>query len=157
MTVTVMPHTEIVRVDATYPAPPASKDLESGPLTIERLGLPDRATAIALFWLRRGVFEVWIRHPLRLSRDPSSPSREDTIGSKAGDDHPGEVAYWDYPKMMISVMLTKRIASTYPVDRLLFLRGNVVVEASTNEFVWNEGVKKWVAAEPSESARISWL
>ena len=53
-------------------------------------------------------------------------------------------------------MLTKD-REHIPVDRLLFLRGNVVVEASTNEFVWNEGVKYWVAAEPSESARISWL
>ena len=86
-----MPHTEIVRVDATYPAPPASKDLEPGPLTIDAWVCPDRATAIALFWLAEAASEVWIRHPLRLSRDPSSlsertrsaPRRETTIRAKS--------------------------------------------------------------------------
>jgi hypothetical protein len=150
-TVTVMPHTEIVRVEATYPAPPASKDLEAGALTIDAWVCPDRATAIALFWLRRNGFRLLDdTSPEAVTRSILS-IREDAIGSKAGDGLPGEVASWDYPKVMISAMVTKG-REHIPADRLLFLRGNVVVEASTVEFVWNEGVKKWVAAEPDESA-----
>ena len=150
-TVRLMPHTKIVRVDATYPAPPASKDLEPGALVIDAWVCPDRASAMALFWLRRGGF----RHLDQTTPEAVTRSiltvREDAIATEAGDDHPGEAASWDHPKLMISVMQTKD-REHIPVDRLLFLRGNVVVEASTNEFVWNEGAKKWVAAEPSETA-----
>ncbi len=151
VTKTVMPRTGVVRVEVAYPAPPASKHLEPGALVIDAWVCPDRASAMALFWLRRGGF----RHLDQTTPEAVTRSiltvREDAIATEAGDDHPGEAASWDHPKLMISVMLTKD-REHIPVDRLLFLRGNVVVEASTNEFVWNEGAKKWVAAEPSETA-----
>jgi hypothetical protein len=151
--VAVMPRTRIVRVEVMYPAPPASKNLEPGPLTIDAWVCPDRETALALFWLRKGGF----RHLDETSPEAVMRSvlaiREDAISSDAGDDHPGEVASWDYPRTMISVMLTKG-HKPMPADRLLFLRGNVLVEASTVEYTWNESVKKWFAANLRESAPV---
>ncbi len=140
---TMMPRIRIVRIEMTYPSPPASKDLEPGPLTIDAWVCPDRATALALFWLRKGGF----RHLDQTSPEAVTRSilaiREDAIGTPVGDDHPGEVASWDYPRNMISVMLTKG-HKPMPADRLLFLRDNVLVEASAIEYGWNEEVKKWI-------------
>ena len=142
-TVAVMPHTGIVRVEATYPAPPASKDLEPGPLTIDAWVCPDRETALALFWLRSVVLTIDTRLPETL--------RQSVLDTKAvmplldaKEKPPGERAFWYDPRFAISVILTKG-HKPMPADRLCFLRGNMVVEASTVEFTRGRPNEEWKA------------
>jgi hypothetical protein len=148
--VTVMPNTRIVRIETTYPAPAASKDMEPGPLTIDAWVCPDRPTALALLWCRIGG--TWFL-------DTSSP---DAVKQSVPDHRhlrgfaferierlkhvhpPSETASWDFPRMGSSVGLLKG-SKPMPDDRLTCLRGNVVVEASTIEFKRFQGEKDWEA------------
>ena len=57
---------------------------------------------------------------------------------------PGESASWIFPRLTISVELPKG-HKPMPEDRLAFLRGNLVVEASTVEFTRRRGEKEWLA------------
>lgn len=143
LTVAVMPRTGIVRVEVTYPAPPAEKDLEPGPLTIDAWVCPDRETALALFWLRSGTPTFDATSPETARRtvldDVSHPPPIDPKEAP-----PGEAAAWHYPRLAISVVLPKG-HKPMPADRFCFLRGNVVVEASTVEFTWSADQQKWLA------------
>ncbi len=138
-----MPHTGIVRVESTYPAPAASKDLEPGPLVIDAWVCPDRATALALFWLRnaRGTMKTMSPEVVRRSLLEAKAKPHPL---EPGENPPGERACWNYPRLVIAVILPKG-HKPMPADRLGFLRGNVVVEASTVEFRRNETGKDWEA------------
>ena len=144
-TLTVMPRTHIVRVEVTYPAPPATKDLELAPLTFDVWVCPDRETALALFWCRRGGYtlldalpEVMKQRILDLGLHYAQPEM-------ARDEHPpGESASWIFPRMAISVLLPKG-HEPMPADRLSFVRGNTVVEASTVEYGRRGREKEWLA------------
>ena len=48
------------------------------------------------------------------------------------------------PRLPISVFSTKP-QEPLPADRLTFVRGNVLVEASTVEYAWRTEQKKWRA------------
>jgi hypothetical protein len=63
---------------------------------------------------------------------------------EARESPPGERAFWNYPRLAISVILPKG-HKPLPPDRLGFLRGNVVVEASTVEFTRKATGKDWEA------------
>jgi hypothetical protein len=63
---------------------------------------------------------------------------------KAGEEELGESSYWLSPGLQNAVPLTKADVPI-PADRLSFLRGNVIVEATTMEFVWDEEQKQWLA------------
>ena len=151
-TVTVMPHTRIVRLEATYPAPPASKEFEPGPLTIDAWVCPDRATALALFWLRRWGLR-WLNSDTPQTA-ASSVLKVDArcTPTKAKEGEPGESAYWDFPRLKVSVIQPKGHRPLH-ADRFSFLRGNVVVEASTVEFTWDEESKEWLAFKLDECVR----
>jgi hypothetical protein len=143
-TVTVMHKSRIVRIEATYPAPVASKNLEPGPLTIDAWVCPDRPTALALFWLRNwGLGRL---DPSTSEAVAKSLLKADAFctATKAREGDPGESAYWYFPRLAVSVILPKGHKPLYP-DRFSFLRGNVVVEASTVEFTWEEESKDWLA------------
>jgi hypothetical protein len=158
-TVAVMPHTGIVRVEVTYPAPAAEKDLEPGPLTIDAWVCPDRETAMALVWLRRWGIQFLVPSPsddlaksVAAARDFGKVEAfaknlgESSFGKvEAFAKNLGESSYWLSPGLQNALPLTKADAPI-PADRVSFLRGNVVVEASTVEFVWDEEQKKWLAS-----------
>ena len=149
--VIVMPRSRIVRAEFAYPAPDPTENLEPQPLTIDVWVCPDRLTAVALFWLRdRGFRFLDTASPERISESV------EFIGGpfnhlKLGDQHPGEIAYWGHPKVGMSAMPTKG-QKNIPPDRLVFLRDNLVIEASTDEFVWNVGLNQWVAYSMTKCA-----
>ena len=149
-TVTVMPNTRIVRVEMTYPAPPASKSLEPGPLTIDIWVCPDRETALALYWLRRwGVRFLVPSPPDGLVK--SVVDSPDFGKVKPGEKDLGESSYWLSPGLQNAAPWTKADVPI-PADRLSLLRGNAVVEASTVEFVWDKIQKKWIALNLNQCA-----
>jgi hypothetical protein len=144
--VTVMPRTQVVRVEMTYPAPQASKDFEPGPLTIGIWTCPDRETALALFWLRKGgTWLVDTGSDDALKRSVVETGFPVTTSEMAeAEDPPGELAYRFNPRLAISMLLPKG-HEPMPADRLSFVRGNIVVEASTVEFNRRHGEKEWLA------------
>lgn len=142
-TVAVMSHTGIVRVEMTYPAPPASKSLEPGPLTLDLWFCPDRETALALYWLRRWGVEFFVPAPPgELAK--SIAAAPDFGKVEAAEKGLGESSYVLGPRLQSALPMTKADAPI-PADRVSYLRGNVVVEASTVEFVWDEQQKIWLA------------
>ncbi len=154
-TVTGMPQTHTVRVAITYPAPPASAALEPGPLTFDIWVCPDRDTALALFWCRRGGINVLARMPQTMKQRILDPRLHYAAPEIAKDQQPpGEAASWIFPRMAISVFLEKG-HKPMPEDRLSFLRGNVVVEASTVELAWFREQNKWLAVRLEHCAQMS--
>ena len=159
-TQTVMLDSRIVRYEITYPAPPATKDLEaSGPLTVDVWVCPDRHTALALFWLRKGgdrFLDTRLRDGSSQSvLDPTFPMKRSVLDARfhvtaselaVDGDPPGESGYCFNPRLEVSVSPTKAL-EPMPADRLSFLRGNVVVEASTVEYRWHENQKRWLATD----------
>jgi hypothetical protein len=158
-TVTVLREPQIVRFEITFPAPPASKDLEPGPLTIDVWVCPYWETAMALFWVRKGADRFLDTR----SKDGSSQSASNPMfpiyrsvldprfhvpafEMPVDGDTPGESAYWFNPRLAVS-LLPSKAQEPVPADRLSFLRGNIVVEASTVEYAWYERQKKWLASD----------
>ncbi len=143
--VTIMPGARIVRVEVTYPAAPATNELEPGPLTFDVWVCPDRETALALFWCRRGGSWTLDATPERLvEKLLDGRSHYTTPEIQKNENPPGESASWVFPRMAISVVLPKG-HKPMPSDRLTLIRGNVVVEASTVEYTWGEPWKAWLA------------
>jgi hypothetical protein len=141
-TVAVMSNSRIVRVEMTYPAPPASKSLEPSPLTVDIWVCPDRETALALYWLRRWGVKFLVASPSdKLVK--SVVAAPDFGNVKAADKDLGESSYWLYPGVQNASVMTKADVPI-PADRISLLRGNVVVEAATIEFVWDEEQEKWL-------------
>jgi hypothetical protein len=151
-TVSVMPLMHTVRAEIKYPAPPASADLEPGPLTFDVWVCPDRETALALFWCRRGGSDVLSETPEGIKKTLLDRRLFHAAPEIAADQKPpGESASWLLPRMVISVLLEKG-HKPMPEDHLSFIRGNVVVEASTVEYTRWRGGKEWLAGMLKECA-----
>jgi hypothetical protein len=140
-----MTRTRIVRAEVTYPAPAATKELKPGPLTFDVWVCPDRDTVLALFWCRRGGTWVLDMTPEAMKRDILDPRLHFAAPVIAsGENPPGESASWYTPRSGISVLLPKG-HKPMVAGYLMSLRGNVVVEASTVEFSWEDKQEKWLA------------
>ncbi len=138
----VMPRTGIIRVEVMYPAPAASKGLEPGPLTFDLWVCRDRETALALYWLRRWGDKSLVTSPPGEIVN-SVVAAPDFGKVKGAEKDLGESSYRLSPATLNAAPLTKADVPI-PPERLSFLRGNVVIEASTLEFVWDEEQKKWL-------------
>lgn len=141
--VSVLGHSRVVRVELIYPAPAAEVALEPGPVAIDAWVCPDRETALALYWFRSGNPAFDESSPETIRRTVlDDVSHSPPIDPKEAP--PGEASAWAFPRNAISVDLAKG-HKPMPTDRLMFLRGNVVVEVSTVEYTWDYKQKEWLA------------
>jgi hypothetical protein len=120
-------------VHLVIPAPPADDPVEPSPLNLDVWVCPDRDQALALYWLRTYGSTINPFDPASIDEGLGrithpEPSPDDPILPR-----PCEAAQWINPRIAISVLLTK-YDQPVPLDRLVCLRGNVVIEASTVEF-----------------------
>jgi hypothetical protein len=119
--VSVLGKSRVVLIEVEGPPVAVSATEEKGPLRVSVWVCPDRATALDLFWLRRGgsVPEVG-DGPDSLTLD----SRSAVLPKK---DAPGEMAYQHLPQQVLSVALKKGDPQTQG-NRVGFLHANVIVE-----------------------------
>jgi hypothetical protein len=119
--VSVLGKSRVVLIEVEGPPVAVSGTEEKGPLRVSVWVCPDRATALDLFWLRRGGSVPAAGDgpdSLRLdSRSAVLPEKE----------APGEMAYQHLPQEGISVALKKSDPRTQG-NRVGFLRHNVIVE-----------------------------
>jgi hypothetical protein len=119
--VTLLGKSRVVLIEVEGPPVAVSATEEKGPLRVSVLVCPDRATALGLFWLRRGG-------SLPAAGDgPDSLRLDSRSALLPGKDAPGEMAYQHLPQEGISVALKKGDPRTQG-NRVGFLRHNVIVE-----------------------------
>jgi hypothetical protein len=118
----------IIRMMSSYPALVVSETEEREALRIEVWVCPDRLTALALFWFRRG--NPLHEEDTRLAELKDFSSVQGLFHTLDAMDSPGELAYWMRAGAFYSVPL-ERGDPRAGGDRMGFLRRNVVVEASS--------------------------
>jgi hypothetical protein len=136
----LLPASGIVRLERTYPGVPGSDTREDGELSVTVWVCPDRMSALALFWLRRGGCPA--------SSDASKAGLEKPDARYRileANEPPGELAYWHEGGAFMSVPQDRGDVSpgTDQSDRMGFLRRNVVVEASSYVFIRISPQQTW--------------
>jgi hypothetical protein len=111
----------VVLIEVEGPPVAVSATEEKGPLRISVWVCPDRASALDLFWLRRGGSVP------DAGDTPDKLQMDDRSAVIPKSDAPGEMAYQYLPQKAISVALKKSDPRTRG-NRVGFLRHNVIVE-----------------------------
>jgi hypothetical protein len=135
--VSVLGKSRVVLVEVEGPPVAASATEEKGPLRVSVWVCPDRATALDLFWLRRGgsVPEA--------GDGPDSLKLDDRSAVFPKGEGPGEMAYQHLPQEAISVPLKKGDPRTLG-NRAGFLRHNVIVDLRRLTYVREKGDPDWL-------------
>jgi len=128
----------IAVLETNYPPIVVSETEERSALSVRLWVCPDRISAVALFWIRRGG---------------SLPDNSDVVRSRGissthhnllqGDDVPGELAYSYSIASSFNAPLEKGDEMAGG-DRMGFIRKNLVIEVSTWTYVRLHSTGKWV-------------
>jgi hypothetical protein len=134
--------------------------VQSPCLTIDFWICPDRTSALGLYWLRSGqIFSVrYGRH----SEVERAVARSTPIGERGHDgrfwppkpaEGVGESAYWFDPTCT-SQLPSRGEDEAADANRYSFLRGNVVVEIATPDYVrqQNGGRLIWLCSSPQSNS-----
>jgi hypothetical protein len=128
----------IVMIESRYASLVISKDEQRAPLTVRFWICPDRLSALAVFWLRRGgVLSDSSDGKPGLNLEGASDNLVDM------EDAPGEATYSFSQAHMFNAP-PRRDGERGGGDRMGFIRNNVVVEASTWTFIRTPAGGEWV-------------
>ncbi len=137
--VTEMPKSGVVVLRLAYPGFAVSETEEKEELTVSLWICPDRLTALALYWLRRGGVPADLASPER--PEPDRPSYH----ALRAQDAPGEIAYWFSDDWVHNAPLVRGDPRAGG-DRMGFLRDIVLVEAATWTYTRPGAGEKWRCA-----------
>ncbi len=139
--VSFLPASRIVVAEFIFPPVTVSPTHEKGDLTIDYWICPDRTGALGLYWLRSGQFGSvgYGRH----SEVERAAAKSTPIGERGHDgrfwppkpaEGVGESAYWLDPNIATQLPSREKDEAAQ-ANRYSFLRGNVVVEIATPDYV----------------------
>jgi hypothetical protein len=158
--VSFLPASSIVVAEFVFPPVTVTPTREKGALTIDYWICPDRTSALGLYWLRSGpILSVGYGRHSEVER---AVARSTPIGERGHDgrfwrpnaaEDVGESAYWIDPTST-SALPSRGEDEAADAVRYSFLRGNVVVEIATPDYVRlrNGGHLIWMCNSPQFNA-----
>jgi hypothetical protein len=140
--VTMLEKSQVAVVDLAFPAVAVSDKEEKGELSVTVWLCPDRATALALAWLRAGGMP-----PDKRTVESMTLSSGSAI--LRGEPYAGELSFRHLPQGLLNAALRKGDARTLN-NRVGFLRRNVVLETRSLHFYRNAANADWLTPGMTE-------
>lgn len=143
--VSFLPASRIVVAEFVFPPVAVTPTQEEGDLTIDYWICPDRTSALGLYWLRSGMISAvgYGRHSEVERAVAESLRRGGWFVPPKSAELVGESAYWLDPSLT-SQLPSRGEDEAEDANRYSFLRGNVVVEIATPEYVRMRNGGKWI-------------
>jgi len=139
--VTFLPASRIVVAEVLFPPVSVSPTRQKGELTIDYWICPDRISALALYWLRSGQINSVrygryseVERAVAAAAPISKEGHDGRFAAPAAAVVVGEAAYWFDPMMTMQLPARSEDEASQ-ANRYSFLRGNVVVEIASPDYI----------------------